>query len=302
MRAVVFSRYGDESVLEAVELPVPVPAAGEVLVRVRAAAVNPVDWKLREGWVPMDRPFPRGLGFDVAGVVVGSAAPDGPPVGAEVYGMLPLPHGAAYQEYTAVPAAALAPVPAGLDLEQAAAVPMAALTAWQALDAAGVKGGERVLVQGGAGGVGHLAVQLAKARGAHVLATASARNLDFLRELGVDEPLDHGADDLRTLAPVDVVIDAVGGQVQRDSWALLRPGGTLITLPEPLDEAHRLPGIDAHRVVVVPDGPTLTLVGELIAEGRLRIEVQQVLPLDRAAQAHRISAAGRVRGKLVLSL
>ncbi|MEV4614167.1 NADP-dependent oxidoreductase [Kitasatospora sp. NPDC049258] len=179
---------------------------------------------------------------------------------------------------------------------------MAALTAWQALDAAGVKGGERVLVQGGAGGVGHLAVQLAKARGAHVLATASARNLGFLRELGVDEPLDRGTDDLRAAAPVDVVLDAVGGQVQRDSWSLLRPGGTLITLPEPLDEAYRRPGIEARRVVVVPDGPTLAQVAELIAAGRLRVELQQVLPLERAAQAHRASTAGRVRGKLVLSL
>ncbi|MFJ1704595.1 NADP-dependent oxidoreductase [Kitasatospora sp. NPDC088346] len=302
MRAVVFSRYGDESVLELVELPGPRPAAGEVLLRVRAAGVNPVDWKMREGYVGTDRPFPLGLGWDVAGVVVESAAAGGPPVGAEVYGMLPLPYGAAYQEFTAVPAAVLAPLPDGLDFERAAAVPLAALTAWQALDAAGVKGGERVLVQGGAGGVGHFAVQLAKARGAYVLATASARNQDFLRGLGADEPLDRGAGGPYRGEPVDVVIDAVGGQVQHDSWALLRPGGMLITLPEPLDEAYRRPGVDARRIVVAPDGEALTRIGGLIEAGRVRVEVEQVLPLDRAAEAHRISAAGRVRGKLVLTL
>ncbi|MEU9130153.1 NADP-dependent oxidoreductase [Kitasatospora sp. NPDC048540] len=302
MRAVVFSRFGDESVLESVELPVPRPAPGEVLVQVRAAGVNPVDWKAREGWVGTGRPFPLGLGWDVAGVVVGSAAPEGPAVGDEVYGMLPLPYGAAYQEFTTVPAAAVAPKPAALTFEQAAAVPLAALTAWQALDAAGVKGGERVLVQGGAGGVGHFAVQLAKARGARVLATASGRNLGFLRDLGVDEAIDHTRGDLATVDPVDLVIDAVGGRVQRESWGLLRAGGTLITLPEPLDEAHRRPGIDARRVVVSPDGAALSRIGELITAGVVRVEVQQVLPLDRAADAHRISAGGRVRGKLVLTI
>lgn len=302
MRAVVFSRYGNESVLELAELPVPRLALGEVLVQVRAAGVNPVDWKVREGFVGTDRPFPLGLGWDVAGVVVESAAADGPAVGDEVYGMLPLPHGAAYQEFTALPVSAVAPKPAGLTFEQAAAVPLAALTAWRALDAARVSGGERVLVHAGAGGVGHFAVQLAQARGAHVLATASTGNQDFLRRLNVDEPLDYSTVDIRAVAPVDVVIDAVGGQVQRDSWSLLRPGGTLITLPEPIDEAYRVPGIDGRRVVVAPDGAALGRIGRLIDAGLVQVEVQEVLPLERVAQAHRISEAGRVRGKLVLSL
>lgn len=302
MRAVVFSRYGDEGVLELTEQPVPAPAAGEVLVRVRAAGVNPVDWKFREGAVGTDRQFPLALGWDVAGEVVATATADGPAVGDEVYGMLPLPHGGAYQEFAVLPASAVAPKPAGLSFAQAAAVPLAALTAWQSLDAAHMASGQRVLVHAGAGGVGHFAVQFAKARGAHVSATASPRNLDFLRRLGVDEPVDRTSDGLHTIQPVHAVIDTVGGRTQRESWPLLRPAGTLITLPEPIDETHRVPGIKGQRVIVTPDGEALHRISKLIDTGVVHVEVQDVLPLHKAAEAHRISKTGQVRGKLVLTL
>ncbi|OII63173.1 hypothetical protein BJP40_25405 [Streptomyces sp. CC53] len=301
MRAVVFSQYGDESVLELVERPEPVPAAGELLVEVRAAGVNPVDWKHREGAVRSDRPFPLGMGWDVAGVVR-ATVPGGPAVGEEVYGMLPLPYGAAYQEVTAIPASAVAPKPAGLSWAQAAAVPLAALTAWQALEAAGVTAGQRVLVHAGAGGVGHFAVQFAKHLRAHVTATASGRNVEFLHGLGVDEPVDRTVVDPADLKPFDMVLDTVGGPVQAASWGLLRDGGTLITLPEPLDEAHRVPGITARRVIVAPDGEALRRIGALVGAGAVHVEVQEVLPLEEAARAHRLSAEGRVRGKLVLAL
>ncbi|MCX5582787.1 NADP-dependent oxidoreductase [Streptomyces erythrochromogenes] len=301
MRAVVFSEYGDESVLAFTDLPVPSPAEGEILVEVLAAGVNPVDWKHREGAVRSDRPFPLGMGWDVAGVVR-RTVPGGPAVGESVYGMLPLPYGGAYQQFAALPASAVAPMPARLSHAEAAAVPLAALTAWQALEAAGVTAGHRVLVHAGAGGVGHFAVQFARHRGAHVTATASARNLDFLRGLGVDEPVDRGTADLTAAEPFDMVLDTVGGEVQRASWHLLRPGGTLVTLPEPVDEAHRLPGIDARRVIVAPDGEALRRIGALVDDGTVRVEVQSVLPLHAAAEAHRLSKEGRVRGKLVLSL
>ncbi|MEU3051469.1 NADP-dependent oxidoreductase [Streptomyces sp. NPDC006984] len=301
MRAVVFSRYGDESVLEVAERPAPRPADGEVLVEVRAAGVNPVDWKHREGQVRSDRPFPLGMGWDMAGTVL-RTVPGGPGVGEAVYGMLPLPYGGAYQELCTVPVAALAPRPTRLTFEEAAAVPLAALTAWQALAAAGTVAGRRVLVHAGAGGVGHFAVQFAKHAGAHVTATASARNLDFLRRLGVDEPVDRAGADLSAGEPHDLVLDTVGGAVQRSSWALLRPGGTLITLPEPVDEAYRVPGIAARRVIVAPDGAALGEIGALIDRGAVHVEVQEVLPLREAAEAHRISRQGRVRGKLVLSV
>ncbi|WP_149182767.1 NADP-dependent oxidoreductase [Streptomyces sp. TRM49041] len=301
MRVVNFSRYGDESVLELAEGPAPTPAEGEVLVRVRAAGVNPVDWKHREGHVRSDRPFPLGMGWDVAGVVE-STTPGGPAVGEAVYGMLPLPYGGAYQELAVVPASALAPKPARLSFAQAAAVPLAALTAWQALDAAGVTEGHRVLVHAGAGGVGHFAVQFARLRGAYVISTASPRNLGFLRELGVAEPLDRTSGALSRLEPVDVVLDTVGGRVQHEAWSLLRPGGTLITLPEPLDETYRVPGVEARRVIVTPDGAALRRIGELVDSAAVHVEVQAVLPLEKAAEAHRVSAAGGVRGKLVLSL
>ncbi|WP_137989452.1 NADP-dependent oxidoreductase [Streptomyces vilmorinianum] len=301
MRAVVFSRYGDESVLELTRRPAPAPADGDVLVEVKAAGVNPVDWKYREGAVRSDLPFPLGMGWDVSGVVR-ATVPGGPAIGDEVYGMLPLPYGGAYQELAVLPASAVAPKPARLTHTEAAAVPLAALTAWQALEAAGAKPGLRVLVHAGAGGVGHFAVQLARHLGAHVTATASARNLDFLRRLGVDEPIDRVTAELAAGAPFDVVLDTVGGPVQHASWGLLRPGGTLITLPEPVDETYRLPGITARRVIVTPDGKALRRIGTLIDSGAVHVEVQAVLPLEEAAEAHRISKEGRVRGKLVLSL
>ncbi|MGW7358212.1 NADP-dependent oxidoreductase [Streptomyces sp. NPDC054802] len=301
MRAVVFSQYGDENVLELTERPGPAPADGDVLVEVKAAGVNPVDWKHREGEVRNDRPFPLGMGWDVAGVVRGTV-PGGPAVGEAVYGMLPLPYGGAYQELCVLPASAVAPKPASLSYAEAAAVPLAALTAWQALETAKVTVGMRVLVHAGAGGVGHFAVQLARHLGAHVTATASARNLEFLRRLGVDEPVDRATADLAAGEPFDVVLDTVGGPVQHASWRLLRPGGTLVTLPEPVDEAHRVPGVTAHRIVVAPDGAALRRIGGLIDSGAVHVEVQSVLPLAKAAEAHRLSRAGRVRGKLVLSL
>ncbi|MFC8583632.1 NADP-dependent oxidoreductase [Streptomyces sp. NPDC057217] len=301
MRAVVFSRYGDESVLELTERPSPTPADGEILVEVMAAGVNPVDWKHREGAVQSDRPFPLGMGWDVAGVVR-ATVPGGPAVGEAVYGMLPLPYGGAYQELAVLPVSAVAPKPARLSFAESAAVPLAALTAWQAMEAAGVKAGTRVLVHAGAGGVGRFAVQFARHLGAHVTATASARNLDFLHRLGVDEPADRATADLAASGPFDIVLDTVGGPVQHQSWHLLRPGGTLITLPEPVDEIHRLPGITAHRIIVAPDGEALRRIGTLIDSGAVHVEVQSVLPLEKAAEAHRVSAEGRVRGKLVLNL
>ncbi|MBT2424652.1 hypothetical protein AMK21_18575 [Streptomyces sp. CB00316] len=302
MRAVTLSRHGDESVLELTEQPVPDPADGQLLIKVRAAGVNPVDWKFREGAVGTDRPFPLGMGWDVAGTVVTTTTADGPGVGDEVYGMLPLPYAGAYQEFAVLPVSAVAPKPVELSFAQAAAVPLAALTAWQSLDAAQLTAGQRVLIHGGAGGVGHFAVQLAKARGAHVTATASPRNLAFLRRLGVDEPLDRTEEHPHAVEPVDVVIDTVGGRTQQESWRALRPGGVLITLPEPIDETYRIPGITGRRVVVAPDGEALRRIGQLIDSGAVRVEVQDVLPLEKAAEAQLISRTGQVRGKLVLSL
>ncbi|WP_461030519.1 zinc-binding dehydrogenase, partial [Streptomyces sparsus] len=160
----------------------------------------------------------------------------------------------------------------------------------------------RVLVHAGAGGVGHFAVQFAKARGAHVVATASPHNLDFLRRLGVDEAVDRTSGAVDALEPVDVVIDTVGGDVQRAAWTLLAPGGTLVTLPEPIDASHRVPGVTGVRVVVAPDGDVLRRVAELVDAGAVHVEVQQTLPLEQAAEAQRISRSGHVRGKLVLGL
>nr|WP_313896456.1 zinc-binding dehydrogenase [Streptomyces sp. GC420] len=170
--------------------------------------------------------------------------------------------------------------------------------------AGGGRGGSRSADPGARGGGRrrHFAVQFARHFGAHVTATASARNLDFLRRLGVDKPADRATADLSAGDPFDIVLDTVGGPVQHAPWRLLRPGGTLITLPEPLDEAHRRPGITARGVVVAPDGGALHTIAALIDSGAVHVEVQSVLPLEEAAAAHRVSKEGRVRGKLVLGL
>ncbi|MER5934436.1 NADP-dependent oxidoreductase [Streptomyces sp. NPDC002054] len=307
MRAVVVSQWGGPEVLTETELERPEPAMGEILVRVHAAGVNPVDWKTRaSGALIPWGPVPM-VGWDVSGTVEAV----GPGVtlyreGDEVFGMPSFPRQAGgYAEYVTATARHFARKPAALTHVEAAALPLAALTAWQALtDTADVRPGDRVLVHAAAGGVGHFAVQIAKALGAYVIGTASAPKHEFLRSIGADEVIDYRSADFEdVVSDVDVVIDAIGGEYGARSLKVLRPGGRLITLNGPDDVPAD--GGDQHRtgwMLVEPDLGGLRAIAALVEEGRLRPAVDTVLPLDQAAKAHELGEQGRTTGKIVLTI
>lgn len=312
MRAVVQHRLGGSDVLAVETVPRPTPLPTEVLVRVHAAGVNPVDWKTREGHgmaaVLGEPPFV--LGWDVAGVVeeagfgVTTLA-----VGDRVYGMPWFPRAAgAYAEYVTAPARQLTRAPASLTHEEAAAVPLAALTAWQVLvDTLHVQPGQRVLVTAGAGGVGHFAVQLAHHLGAHVVATASPANHEWLRGLGADEVVDyHEAGYESRIDRVDAVVDLVGGDASPLLARALLPGGTVAAVPggvsDELAAAVADVGGRATAFLVEPDAAALARIAELIDAGSVRVEVARTFPLEEAGRAHELGETGRTRGKIVLSL
>ncbi|MFF3211630.1 NADP-dependent oxidoreductase [Streptomyces sp. NPDC002886] len=306
MRAIVVSQWGGPEVLTETELDRPEPGLGEILVRVHAAGVNPVDWKTRaSGALIPWGPVPM-VGWDVSGTVEAV----GPGVtlyraGDEVYGMPRFPEQAGgYAEYVTAPARHFARKPASLDHVQAAALPLAALTAWQALvDTAGVSAGQRVLVHAAAGGVGHLAVQIAKARGAYVIGTASAAKHGLLRELGADEVIDYRTADFEeAVSGVDIVVDAVGGEYTARSLKVLKPGGHLVTLPGPDGIPADTAGVHAAWVLVEPDLGGLREIADLADRGLLRPLVDTVLPLAEAAKAHEIGELGRTTGKIVLTV
>ncbi|MFE5871751.1 NADP-dependent oxidoreductase [Streptomyces roseifaciens] len=310
MHAIRQESAGGPEVLRLVETDRPVPGPTEILVRVRAAGVNPVDWKTRArgSYYTGDTP-PFGLGFDVSGVV--EAVGDGVTLyapGDEVYGMPRFPHPAgAYAEYVAAPARHFAPKPQGLDHVQAAGLPLAALTAWQAVvDTARVTEGQRVLIHAAAGGVGHLAVQIAKARGAYVIGTASAAKHDFLRGLGADELIDYREQDFaEELGDLDVVVESISGDYPARSLRTLRPGGTLVSLlplTEPVLTEARERGIRAVRMMVEPDLAGLRGISGLVESGQLRTEIAAVLPLAEAGKAHELGETGRTSGKIVLTV
>ncbi|MFH8369314.1 NADP-dependent oxidoreductase [Streptomyces sp. NPDC018031] len=310
MRAVGQDSFGGPEVLKLVEVERPEPGPAEVLVRVHAAGVNPTDsWHRATGGLAGDA-APVRLGWDVSGVVeaVGPGVTVFRP-GDEVFGLPrhPSPAGT-YAEYVTSPARHLVRKPAGLTHLEAAALPLAALTAWQALvDVADVRPGQRVLVHAAAGGVGHLAVQIAKARGAHVIGTARAAKHGFLRELGADEAVDYTRVDFsEAVGDVDVVLDTIGGAYGPRSLRTLRPGGIVVSLASPAEaelarEAAPL-GLRAAFMVVEADQAGMREVAALAEAGRLRPRVDTVLPLELAAKAHELGDSGRTTGKIVLSV
>ncbi|MFE7381582.1 NADP-dependent oxidoreductase [Streptomyces zhihengii] len=309
MRAIGQDVLGGPEVLRIVETERPAPGPSEVLVRVHAAGVNPTDlWHRETGGLLGERPVP--LGWDVSGTVeaVGLGVTMYRP-GDAVYGMprLPRPAGA-YAEFLTAPARHLALRPAGLSHTEAAALPVAALTAWQSLvDTAGVGPGQRVLVHAAAGGVGHLAVQIARARGAQVIATASGPKHAFVKALGADEVVDYRETDFtEAVKDVDVVLDAVGGEYGPRSLEVLRPGGMLVSIASPaeayLADAARQRGLRAGFTIVEPDNGGLREIAALVESGRLRVHVDAVLPLAEAGRAHELLAGGKVRGKVVLAV
>lgn len=307
MRAIRQKVFGGPEVLELVETPDPVPIPTEVVIRVKAAGVNPVEEFIRSGRFPLLGQPPFTLGWDISGVVE-SIVPGVTrfAVGDEVFGMPFFPRAAnAYAEKVAAPSRQLARKPANMTHEHAGALPLAGLTAWQSLvDTARLKAGDRVLIHAAGGGVGHLAVQIAKARGAYVIGTASADKQDFVRGLGADEVIDYRTTDFaRQVKDVDVVLESVGGDYGERSLRTLRPGGLLVTIvgrnDVELARKTQAAGMRFAGISVEPDYPALEALAALAEAGRLKVHVARTFPLGQAAEAHRFLAT-RPLGKVVL--
>ncbi|MBS3803844.1 MAG: NADP-dependent oxidoreductase [Oleiphilaceae bacterium] len=312
MRKIVYHQFGDADVLQLETAACPAPEPGEVLIRVQGAGLNPIDWKTRKGLGFAARQIEDSLpwtpGYDVAGEVVATGNDVATlAVGDRVMGMVGFPsRGGAYADHALAQADELIIVPAELDLVTAGGLPLAALTAWQALfEVAKIESGNKILIHAGAGGVGHLAVQFALAYGAHVIATASAANRDFLAKLGVHEVIDyHTTDFVEECYGLDAVIDLIGGETGRRSLHTLAQHGVLVTVPsvtaDDVITAAEALGLRAHGLTVRPDVFHLEEIAELIEDGDVRLHVEKTFPLDKAADAHRLLEQGHVRGKLIL--
>jgi NADPH:quinone reductase-like Zn-dependent oxidoreductase len=307
MRALVTHQWGGPEELRLEEIPRPVAGEDELLVRVAAAGINPVDWKTRRnGGLMKSRGIepPVVLGWDISGVVEAlGPGTERFAVGDEVFGLagFPKPVGA-YAEYAAVPASDMAFKPANISHAEAASLPLVSLTAHQAFELSDLGPGQLVLIHAAAGGVGSAAVQLAKARGARVAGTAGTANQDFLRELGVEIPIDYTTTDFaEVLADVDVVLESQGADVRQRSWGVLRTGGVMVSILGPLPqedaEAHGVRGV---HMLVRPNGQQMQAIADLVAQGAMRAFVQDTFPFARAAEAHRAAETGHTRGKLVL--
>jgi NADPH:quinone reductase-like Zn-dependent oxidoreductase len=307
MRAAVYDEFGGADRLEVRQVDDPPVGPDTVLVRARATSVNPVDWKVREGYLQAAYPhhLPIITGWDVAGVVeqVGPAVRTGVQVGDEVFGYVrrdDIAHGTT-AELVPAPERTVTRKPASLSFEEAAALPLVGLTAWQALtEALEVTEGDRVLVHAGAGGVGHVAVQIAVALGAEVVATASPANHDFLRGLGATEVVDYdnGPVSEQLSSPVDAVLDLVGGPALEDAPKQVRDSARIASIVD----AQTVLAQGGRYVFVRPDRDGLDALARLADEGRLRVEVARVMPLDEIADAHRLSEEGHVRGKVVVTI
>ncbi|WP_305788725.1 NADP-dependent oxidoreductase [Symbioplanes lichenis] len=308
MRAITQQTYGGPEVLAVVDVPEPHALPTEVLVRVRAIGLMPLEARLRGGEFPLLGPPPFILGWDVSGVVEAAHTWRFRP-GDEVFGMPLFPRAAgAYAEMVAAPALHLARKPAALSHVEAAALPSVGLTAWQGLvDLGEVGAGDRVLVHGGGGGVGHVAVQIAKARGAYVITTAGPGKRAFVEGLGADEVIDYTATDFaRATSGIDLVLDTIGGDTAERSLEVLRPGGHLVTAVAEDDERliarFEGAGMRFSGIAVDPDPVGLRHLAGLVEEGKLRVHVQETFPFGRVADAHRLLEAGHLRGKLVLTV
>jgi NADPH:quinone reductase-like Zn-dependent oxidoreductase len=297
MQAVLMRQTGGPEVLAVEDVATPEPGADEVLLEVRAISVNPIEWKYRRGRIAHS--LPAILGSDVSGTVRVSRAPGFAP-GDDVFG---LAASGAYAERATASAARVASRPSALTDEQAAALPVAGLTSWQALfDRGALQRGQTALIAGGAGGVGHLAVQLAKRAGATVIATGSTRNRDFVTALGADEYIDYTKEDVAAAASdVDLAFDTVGGPTTASLLDTVRSGGVLVTIASaPPEEVARERGVRAELLIMSPDARRLAQLGGLVASGEVRVEIAEVLPLADVARAHELSESGHTRGKIIL--
>jgi NADPH:quinone reductase-like Zn-dependent oxidoreductase len=306
MKAVRIHEYGGNEVLKYEDAPRPEAGPGEVLIRVHAASVNPVDWKIRAGYLKqmLNYKMPVILGWDVSGVV----EVVGPGVtrlkkGDEVYSRPDMSRDGTYAEYIVVKESEVALKPKSIDHVTAAAIPLAALTAYQSLyDAAKISAGQTVLIHGAAGGVGTFAVQLAKLRGARVIATASKKNHEFLRSLGADEVIDYNTTKFEDVVrDVDVVLDTITGETMERSWPVLKKGGILVSILEPpKPEKAAAHGVRCHHTFVQANAEELAELAKLVDAGKLKVIVEKVFPITEVRAAHESNATGHTRGKIVL--
>jgi NADPH:quinone reductase-like Zn-dependent oxidoreductase len=306
MKAVLIYKYGGPEVLEYTDAPVPAIKPDEVLIKVIATSINPVDYKVRQGHGFPRAGFPAILGWDVSGVIekAGSDVQDFKP-GDEVYARPNVMRDGTYAEYVAVQAKEISAKPKKLDHLQSASIPLAGLTAWQGLfDHGKLQAGQKVLINGAAGGVGTLATQLAKWKGAYVIGTASENNIGFLKELGADEVIDYKKQKVEdVLKNIDLVFDTIGGDAQVKLLEVLKPGGILVsTVGLKDEEAIKAKGIQGIKYMALSVPADLEQLASLADEGKLKPVIQQVLPLTDIRKAHEIIEKGHVRGKIVITI
>ena len=308
MKAVRIHQYGERDVLKFEDAPMPGINADDVLVRTVAASVNPVDWKIRAGYLKDMIPYemPLTLGWDVSGVItaVGTHVTTFA-VGDSVYSRPDITRNGTYAEYVAIRASEVAHKPDSITHNEAASLPLAGITAWEVLiTTAQISEGQKVLIHAGSGGVGSLAIQLAKSRGAHVIATTSAKNRTLVASLGADEVIDYKEQDFTdVVAEVDVVFDTLGGDVQTASWSVLKKGGMLVSIVSPPSEetANEL-GVKSAFVFIQPNAEILQQYAELVDHGKVRSIVGAEFELADIEKAHELSESGRAVGKIVLSV
>ncbi|WP_281545183.1 NADP-dependent oxidoreductase [Grimontia sp. SpTr1] len=307
MKAVQISEFGGREVLSLNDINIPVPAANEVLIKVRAAAVNPVDWKIREGYLQplLNHPLPLTLGWDVAGEVVAiGEGVSSLAIGDEVYSRPDIAKNGSYAEYMTAAADEVALKPKSFSWQQAAGVPLAALTAWQALfEYVDLKEGEKVLIHGGSGAVGQFAIQFAKQKGANVYTTTSSRNIELVKGLGADNVIDYRNEDFSELTDMDVVFDTIGGETQNQSYKTLKKGGRLVSIAtSPEEEMAAKYGVNAQFCFVQPNRAQLEQLAELADAGKLKVSIDSEFTLGQVAEAHERSETGRARGKIIINV
>jgi NADPH:quinone reductase-like Zn-dependent oxidoreductase len=308
MKAIVINAYGNEDVLNYVEVERPEPKADEILVKVHVAAVNPADWKIRDGMSEMfGLKLPLILGGDISGTIeaVGVEVKNFKQ-GDAVYGMtLSGGFSGGYAEYALSKADTIVLKPNDLSFKEAAAIPVAALTAWQSIfDLANLSSGQRILITGASGGVGSMAVQLAKAKGVFVIGTASGKNAQFVRDLGADEFVDYTQQNFEEVVKdVDVVFDTIGNDTQERAFQTLKQGGFLVSSAgTPSVEKAQEFGVASAFVFCKPNAPQLAEINRLMGEGKLKVHIETILPIAEVKKAHQLSQSGRTRGKIVLQI
>ncbi len=310
MKAITINQYGDKEELKEEELAKPEPKSDEVLIKIHAAAVNPIDWKLRYGYLKEKFPFnfPIVLGWDASGIVEKPGEDvDSFQKGDRVFVRPELTNRGTYAEYTTAKEDLIAKIPEQISFEEAAAVPLAGLTAYQCLVNVGkLESGNKVLIHAGAGGVGSFAIQIAKNMGAYVATTASTKNVEFLKSLGADEVIDYTKDDFsQKLENYDLVIDTLGGDIQKKSFNILKKGGILVSIVEEPDQekADKL-GVTAKFHWLIPDGEELATLAEMMENNKLEPVVGKTFPFSEQGlkDAHELSETHHARGKIIIKV